>query len=97
MKLHGSTEGNLSAALISARRLQGVPVHHDTLRYWSNLVQHADEELLACAALPSQPLTRLVAELRSELLSFQADGEADRLAPLVLAKRAAKGAAETPR
>jgi hypothetical protein len=96
MKLHGSTEGNLSAALISARRLQGVPVHHDTLRYWSNLVQHADEELSACAALPPEPLTRLTAELRSELLLFQADGEASHLEPPVLAKGPAKGAGEMP-
>jgi hypothetical protein len=67
MRLHGSTEGNLIAALGSARRLRGSPVHEDTLRHWTDLIQHADGELASGAAAPREPMERLVAELKTEL------------------------------
>jgi hypothetical protein len=47
MKLHGSTEGNLIAAIRSAGRLRGKPVHADTIRYWADLIRHARQELTA--------------------------------------------------
>ena len=67
MKLHGSTEGNLIAALRSARRLRGLTVHPDTLQHWTDLLKHADEEILSGQAMPREPMTQLVAELRDEL------------------------------
>jgi len=67
MQLHGSTEGNLISAVRSASRLRGQPVHADTIKHWADLLQHARRELSLSAALPSEPLKRLVAELEVEL------------------------------
>ena len=67
MKLHGSTEGNLMAALRSAKRLSDQPVHADTLRHWSDVLQHADRELASGAASPRESVERLASELKSEL------------------------------
>lgn len=67
MKLHGSTEGNLISAIRSASRLRERPIHGDTLQYWSDLIQHARNELSSCAALPSEALKRLVSELEIEV------------------------------
>jgi hypothetical protein len=41
MELHGSLLENLQAALRSMRRLQGHPVHQDTVAYWDKLIAHA--------------------------------------------------------
>ena len=67
MQLHGSTEGNLIAAVRSAVRFRDHPVHADTIKHWENLLHHARRELTTGAALPSQPLQRLVMELEVEL------------------------------
>jgi hypothetical protein len=67
MKLHGSTEGNLISAIRSASRLRERPVHTDTVRYWSDLIKHARGEISSCAALPSESLKRLIADLELEL------------------------------
>lgn len=67
MQLHGSIEGNLISALRSANRLRDRPVHADTVRFWSDLIQHARRELSSCAALPSDALKRLVADLELEI------------------------------
>jgi len=67
MQLHGSTEGNLMSAIRSASRLRGHPVHTDTLKYWSDLVRHARDELSSSAGLPPESLPRLVAELEQEI------------------------------
>ena len=67
MKLHGSTEGNLISAIRSANRLRDRPVHSDTVKFWSELIQHARKELSCCAALPSEALRHLVAELELEI------------------------------
>lgn len=63
MKLHGSTEGNLIAAVRSANRLRGQPVHADTIKHWADLLHHARQELATSIGLPAEPLMRLVAEL----------------------------------
>ena len=44
MQLHGSTEGNLISAIRSANRLRDRPVHSDTVKFWSELIQHARKE-----------------------------------------------------
>ena len=67
MQLHGSTEGNLISAIRSANRLRDRPVHADTVKFWSELIQHARKELSSCAALPSEALRHLVAELELEV------------------------------
>ena len=69
MKLHGSTEGNLMAALRSARRLSGVPVHADTLQHWTDVLKHADHELSSGLAMNREPVKQLMAELKVELTS----------------------------
>ncbi len=63
MELHGSTEANLVAALRSANRLRGHPVHGDTLKFWADLVRHARRELSSSVMLPSDEVIRLVSEL----------------------------------
>ncbi len=68
MQLHGTIEGNLISAIRSASRLRDRPVHPDTIQFWSDLVRHARNELSACAALPSEALRRLVAELELEVV-----------------------------
>jgi hypothetical protein len=67
MQLHGSTEGNLIAAVRSATRFRDHPVHSDTIRHWENLLHHARRELSDSAALPSESLQRLVMDLEIEL------------------------------
>ncbi len=67
MKLHGSTEGNLISAIRSANRLRGHSVHADTLKFWSELIRHARDELSSWTGLPPESLKRLVAELELEV------------------------------
>jgi hypothetical protein len=67
MQLHGTTEGNLASAIRSANRLRGLPVHADTLKYWSDLLRHAQSELSTGVAMPSETLSRLVAQLETEI------------------------------
>jgi len=67
MQLHGSTEGNLIAAVRSANRLRGHPVHSDTIKYWADLRDHARKELSASIGLAAESLARLVAELEVEI------------------------------
>jgi hypothetical protein len=69
MKLHGSTEGNLIAALRSSRRLRGVAVHADTLQHWTDVLKHAVHELASGLAMNREPVKELVAELKVELTS----------------------------
>ena len=67
MQLHGTIEGNLISAVRSANRLRDRPVHADTVKFWSELIRHARKELTSCAALPSEGVRRLVAELELEV------------------------------
>jgi hypothetical protein len=67
MQLHGTIEGNLISAVRSANRLRDRPVHADTVKFWSELIKHARKELTSCAALPSEGVRRLVAELELEV------------------------------
>ena len=67
MRLHGTIEGNLISAIRSANRLRDRAVHADTVRFWSDLIQHARNELSSHTALPPEALERLVAELEFEV------------------------------
>ena len=67
MKLHGSTEGNLVSAVRSANRFRGQPVHEDTVRFWSDLISHARDELASPATSASEAFSRLLADLEHEV------------------------------
>ena len=66
MKLHGSIQENLAAAVRSARRLRGQPVHSDTLKFWDDLLNHARLEL-ASGTGDRQSIEPLLAELETEI------------------------------
>ena len=66
MKLHGSIQENLAAAVRSVRRLRRQPVHADTLKYWNDLLQHARSEL-ASGTGERQLIEPLVTELETEI------------------------------
>ncbi|WP_155265417.1 hypothetical protein [Sphingomonas segetis] len=40
MRIEGSVRSNLLAAIASARRLRGRPVHQDTVEHWRRLADH---------------------------------------------------------
>ncbi len=85
MQIHGSTEGNLIAAVRSASRLRGHPVYADTIKHWADLLHHARRELSTNAALPSETLKRLVAELEVELTkALEMKGSSDAGRPMHL-------------
>jgi hypothetical protein len=67
MKLHGSVEDNLTAAVRSARRLRGHPVHADTLKYWDELLHHARRERTPGYPQESHVLGRLIIDLETEM------------------------------
>lgn len=66
MELHGSVQGNLIAAIRSARRLRGHPVHPDTLGHWTDLLHQARRELGAGSS-STDAIKQLVADLETEL------------------------------
>ena len=65
MELHGRIEANLIAAIRSARRLRGYPIHQDTLQHWTDVLHQARREL--SASQPDANLKQLVVELETEL------------------------------
>ena len=67
MELHGSIETNLAAAVRSARRLRGHPIHADTLQHWTELLHQARRQLSADPANDADTLKQLVADLETEL------------------------------
>ena len=67
MELHGSIEANLVAAVRSARRLRGHPIHADTLQHWTDLLHQARRQLAANPANATETLKQLVADLETEL------------------------------
>ena len=44
MRIEGSIRANLLAAIASARRLRGYPVHGDTVTHWRKLIEHARKD-----------------------------------------------------
>ena len=60
LKIEGSVRANLIAAIASARRWRGRPVHKDTLLYWDKVLDHARNS-------KGEPLGELVGELEAEL------------------------------
>lgn len=66
MKLHGSIEDNLVAAVRSARRLRDHPVHADTLKHWTDLLHHARREL-ASETPERDAIEPLIVDLETEI------------------------------
>jgi hypothetical protein len=66
MRLHGSIQENLAAAVRSARRLRQHPVHADTLKHWDDLLNHSRGEL-ASGTGERQLIEPLMAELEAEI------------------------------
>jgi hypothetical protein len=68
MELHGSIIENLQAALASAKRLRGHPIHKDTITFWRELIAQARAEM------PQQTrgaeIESLVATLEGELADW---------------------------
>ena len=67
MRLHGSIAANLAAAIESAKRLRGLPVHNDTLQFWRHLLSHARAEKRTLSPEDAAALDPLIAELQSQL------------------------------
>lgn len=67
MKLHGTIEANLQAAIASARRLREHPVHADTVQHWRDLLHQARRQLAAAPAEQASGTAKLIAELEEEL------------------------------
>ncbi len=67
MKLHGSIAANLSAAVESAKRLRGSPVHNDTLEFWRDLLSLARAEKRTLSTDDAAALDPLIGELQSQL------------------------------
>ena len=66
MRLHGSIQDNLAAAVRSARRLRRHPVHADTLKHWDDMLHYARREL-ASGTGERKSIEPLVAELETEI------------------------------
>jgi hypothetical protein len=66
VELSGSVSDNLRAAITSARRFRGHPVHRDTLKFWQDLLAYAQTySRRASSAEPDMP--SLIAQLQEEL------------------------------
>ncbi len=60
MEIEGSIRANLIAAIASARRPRGHPVHGDTVKYWRQLLDYARRA-------STRPQPEAFAELMAEL------------------------------
>lgn len=71
MKLHGKLVDNLRAAVVSARRFHDMPVHADTLTYWTELLRYGRERQRRRKGDPDVDVDALLARLQSELAQRQ--------------------------
>lgn len=60
MRIEGSVRSNLLAAVASAKRWRGQPVHKDTLDHWKRLLEYG-------RLVSRQPLGEAVSDVLSEL------------------------------
>jgi hypothetical protein len=60
MQIEGSIRANLIAAIASAKRLRGRPVHGDTIKYWRQLLDYARK-------VSTQPHSEVFGDLMTEL------------------------------
>lgn len=66
MQIEGTISTNLKAAIASADRLRGHPVHGDTLQFWRDLLSHARASLSSCDG-EAAGIEPLVGELQSQI------------------------------
>src|SRR3546814_7784111 len=67
LKVHGNIIDDLRAAIASAERLRGYPVHQDTLQFWRELLTQARAEKRHANPADVETLDRRIGELqRSE-------------------------------
>ena len=71
MKLHGSVEANLTAAIHSARRLRGRAVYPETISHWARVIEHARREPLASDEDADPVLVGLISDLETEIAERQ--------------------------
>jgi len=67
MHLSGTLQSNLEAAVISARRRQGLSVYPDTLTFWHDLAAHAWRWIGNETGPDASIVAALVRELEVEL------------------------------
>ena len=60
LRIEGTLRSNLVAAIASAKRWKGRPVHEDTLKHWTELLEYSQR-------VSSQPFSEAVADLNAEL------------------------------
>lgn len=65
MRIEGSVRANLIAAVASARRWRGRPVHRDTVDHWQRLLDYGR---LVHRQPCGEAVGELVAELEAELV-----------------------------
>ena len=68
MRIEGSVRANIRAAIASAKRLRGRPVHKDTIEYWRQLLDYSRVVSLQSSG---EAVTDLIAELEAELASVK--------------------------
>lgn len=64
MRIEGSVRANMLAAIASARRFRGRPVHRDTVEHWQRLLDYGRH---VSHQQPGEMLNDVVAELEAEL------------------------------
>ena len=64
MRIEGSVRANMLAAIASARRLRGRPVHRDTIEHWQRLLDYGRQ---VSHQVPGEVLSDVVADLEAEL------------------------------
>ena len=73
MQLDGSLSSNLRAAVASAERLRGHPVHKDPLALWRELLAHARSSKRLTNEHPGE-VEALIAELQALLAQHEERG-----------------------
>jgi len=68
MRIEGSVRANLIAAVASARRWRGRPVHKDTVDHWRRLIDYGR---LVDRQLSGESVGDLVTELETEIVHFK--------------------------
>jgi hypothetical protein len=68
MRIEGTLRSNLIAAIASARRLRGCPVHRDTVDYWQRLLEYGRHNAMQPMC---EPVADLIGELESELMCLR--------------------------
>lgn len=69
MRIEGSVRANLIAAVTSARRLRGRPVHEDTVEHWRRLLDYGKRIERQSSG---EAVSDLLAELETEMVHIQA-------------------------